>query len=287
MKEITADYIISNCKEFASHNKISAAFCCDNEIYVLIKTLRQLLFPEYLLPDEGEAVRKLYLNKLDKLEIILNKIFKNYQPAENMKPHDELTESFIGSLPALREISMTDIKAAYEGDPAAVSFQEILLCYPGVFAVNVYRIAHLFYCMRVPLVPRLIGEYAHAKTGIDIHPAVKIGAHFFIDHGTGVVIGETTEIGSHVKIYQGVTLGAISTASGQKLKDVKRHPTIRDFVTIYAGATILGGNTVIEEGAVIGSNVFITDSIPKDKKVILEAQKLIIRNRNNRCMESG
>lgn len=287
MKEITADYIINNCKELASHNKTSAVFCCDNEIYVLLQIMRQLLFPEYLLPAQREAVRKLYLIKMDKLEIILNKIFKYYKPTEVRRKPGELTESFIGSLPALREISMTDIKAAYEGDPAAVSFQEILLCYPGVFAVNVYRIAHLFYCMGIPLVPRLIGEYAHAKTGIDIHPAAKIGAHFFIDHGTGVVIGETTEIGNHVKIYQGVTLGAISTSSGQKLKDVKRHPTIKDFVTIYAGATILGGNTVIEEGAVIGSNVFITASIPKDKKVIMEAQKLIIKNRSSRCMESG
>lgn len=169
----------------------------------------------------------------------------------------------------------TDLQAAYDGDPAARSKDEIVFSYPGLYAITVYRLAHELFLLGVPLIPRMMTEQAHSKTGIDIHPGATIGKYFFIDHGTGIVIGETTIIGCHVKLYQGVTLGALSTKGGQKLRDVRRHPTIGDNVTIYSGASILGGETVIEEGVVIGGNSFITQSIKKGTKVSVRNQELI------------
>ena len=163
-----------------------------------------------------------------------------------------------------------DVQAAFDGDPAAQSTDETIFCYPGLFAIFVQRLAHEFYRMNVPLLPRIMTEYAHSLTGIDIHPGAKLGRRFFIDHGTGVVIGETTEIGDNVKIYQGVTLGAVAPQFGQRLRGQKRHPTIEDDVTIYAGATILGGDTVIGRGALIGGNVFITSSVPPFNQVTAE-----------------
>lgn len=162
-----------------------------------------------------------------------------------------------------REYLETDLQAAYDGDPAARSKDEIVFSYPGLYAITVYRLAHELFLLGVPLIPRMMTEQAHSKTGIDIHPGATIGKYFFIDHGTGIVIGETTIIGCHVKLYQGVTLGALSTKGGQKLRDVRRHPTIGDNVTIYSGASILGGETVIEEGVVIGGNSFITHPLKK------------------------
>lgn len=165
---------------------------------------------------------------------------------------------------------MTDTQAAYEGDPAAFNIEEIVLCYPGFFAITVYRIAHEFHKLKVPLIPRMLTEYAHAVTGIDIHPGAKIGGEFFIDHGTGVVIGETTVIGKRVKIYQGVTLGAKVTHGG--LKNTKRHPSIKDNVTIYSGASILGGDTVIGDGVTVGGNVFLTKSVDSSAGVVRKSQ---------------
>lgn len=185
-----------------------------------------------------------------------------------------ITVEFLQKIPKIREYLEDDLHAALEGDPAANSFDEIILAYPGLFAITVNRLAHELYLLSVPLIPRIMTEYAHGVTGIDIHPGATIGKHFFIDHGTGIVIGETTVIGDNVKIYQGVTLGALSTRGGQKLKNQRRHPTIEDNVTIYAGASILGGKTVIGKGAVIGSNAFITKSIPAGTTVSIKTQEL-------------
>lgn len=187
---------------------------------------------------------------------------------------------FMRRLPELRGVLATDIRAAYEGDPAAGSFDEIIFSYPGLFAVSVYRCAHELWHRKIPLMPRIMSEYAHSKTGIDIHPGAHIGRSFFIDHGTGVVIGETTDIGDRVRIYQGVTLGALSIprGSGDALRSKKRHPTIEDDVIIYSGATILGGKTVIGARSVIGGNVWLTDSVPPDTRVFLKTPELIVKS---------
>jgi len=183
--------------------------------------------------------------------------------------------AFLKKIPQVREYLETDLQAAYDGDPAARSKDEIIFSYPGIYAITVYRLAHELYLLNVPLIPRMMTEQAHSKTGIDIHPGATIGKYFFIDHGTGIVIGETTVIGEHVKLYQGVTLGALSTKGGQKLRNVRRHPTIGDNVTIYSGASILGGETVIEEGVVVGGNSFITKSVRKGTKVSVKNQELV------------
>lgn len=184
-------------------------------------------------------------------------------------------------IPALRSALAKDVDAAYAGDPSVTNRDEIVFCFPGLEAVTIYRIAHELFQMRVPFIPRMMSEWSHKQTGIDIHPGAKIGEHFFIDHGTGVVIGETCEIGDHVKIYQGVTLGALSFATdenGELIRGAKRHPTIEDHVVIYANATILGGRTVIGHHSVIGSSVWVTSSIQPHTTVVLEKPKLKIRN---------
>jgi len=181
-----------------------------------------------------------------------------------------ICKAFFNRIPKIREYIETDLIAAYDGDPAACCYEEIILAYPGLRAITVYRIAHELYLERVPVLPRLMTEYAHSQTGIDIHPGAVIDKYFFIDHGTGIVIGETAIIGKNVRIYQGVTLGALSTRGGQKLSGKKRHPTICDNVTIYAGASILGGETVIGENAVIGGNAFITSSIEANTRVTMK-----------------
>ena len=175
---------------------------------------------------------------------------------------EEKAANLLENLPEIQQALLKDAQAGFEGDPAARTVDEIILTYPGFFAVFVYRIAHFLYKQDVPLLPRMMTEYAHNITGIDIHPGATIGEYFFVDHGTGIVIGETTVIGNRVKLYQGVTLGALSTKSGQRLAGKKRHPTIEDNVIIYSGASILGGDTVIGEGAVIGGNAFIVRSVP-------------------------
>ena len=187
---------------------------------------------------------------------------------------DHITFSFLEKLPKVREYIETDVHAAFDGDPAAYNKDEIICTYPGLYATMTNRIAHELYLLDVPLIPRIMTEHAHSITGIDIHPGTSIGKYFFIDHGTGVVIGETTVIGDNVKIYQGVTLGALSTRGGQSLKNVKRHPTISDNVTIYSGASILGGDTVVGKGVVIGGNAFITTSIPEGARVSVKSQEL-------------
>jgi serine O-acetyltransferase len=204
-------------------------------------------------------------------------------------PHDvteakaeEVLSMFLKELPSVRRVLWTDIDAAYEGDPAAKSYEEIILAYPALEAIAIYRIAHLLYD-KVPLIPRIMTEWAHSRTGIDIHPGAEIGSHFFIDHGTGVVIGETTKIGSHVKLYQGVSFIARSLAAGQALRGKKRHPTIEDGVCIYAGTTIMGGDTVIGGNSTIGANVFVTKSVPPNSLVYYEEKQLrIVPKRKHR-----
>ena len=186
----------------------------------------------------------------------------------------DMVFAFLAKLPELREYLAADVSAAFDGDPAAFSKDEIISSYPGIHAITVYRLAHALFELDAPLIPRIMTEHAHSLTGVDIHPGAAIGHHFFIDHGTGIVIGETTVIGSHVKIYQGVTLGGLSTRGGQALKGTKRHPTIEDHVTIYSGASIFGGATVIGEGVVIGSNAFITKSVPEKTRVSVKDPEL-------------
>jgi serine O-acetyltransferase len=191
----------------------------------------------------------------------------------------EIAINLIKEFPRLRTVLAKDVRAAHDGDPAAKSYDEIIFSYPGLFAVTVHRIAHQLYLQKVPLVPRIMSEYAHSVTGIDIHPGAQIGESFFIDHGTGVVIGETTVIGNHVRIYQGVTLGALSLPKEDvnQLRTQKRHPTIEDDVIVYSGVTVLGGNTVIGAGSIIGGNVWLTHSVPPGSKVFTEEPKLIIK----------
>lgn len=191
---------------------------------------------------------------------------------------------FMKEMPALRKVLALDVRAAYEGDPAAKSQDEIIFSYPGLFAITVYRIAHQLHQQAIPLIPRIMTEHAHNLTGIDIHPGASIGESFFIDHGTGVVIGETTVIGNRVRIYQGVTLGALSVPRGatDQLRARKRHPTIEDDVILYSGATVLGGETVIGARSIIGGNVWITESIPPDSKVFLKSPELIVEANSTR-----
>jgi serine O-acetyltransferase len=191
----------------------------------------------------------------------------------------ECAEEFISRLPSLREVLASDVEAAYDGDPAAGCYDEIIFSYPGLYAVMVYRLAHELHSLSVPLIPRIMTEHAHHRTGIDIHPGTRIGRRFFIDHGTGVVIGGTAVIGANVKLYQGVTLGAFSfdkDEEGRLVRHTKRHPTIEDDVVVYAGATILGGDTVIGRGSVIGGNVWLTHSVPPGTRVLQESPALRI-----------
>lgn len=214
------------------------------------------------------------LNKQIAITLKSNDDYAHFDAVEIEEEARTLTLKFLKTIPKVREYVETDVEAGYEGDPAATSRDEVIFCYPGLYAITVNRLAHELYLLNVPLIPRIMTEHAHSKTGIDIHPGATIGKYFFIDHGTGIVVGETTEIGEHVKIYQGVTLGALSTRGGQSLRNKKRHPTIEDYVTIYSGASILGGQTVIGNNVVIGGNAFITSSVEPGTRVSVKNQEL-------------
>ena len=201
--------------------------------------------------------------------------YANADSKQISETSEKITFEFLNKIPKIREYIEGDIQAAYDGDPAAYNKDEIICTYPGLYAIFTNRIAHELFLLGVPLIPRIMTEHAHSLTGIDIHPGTTIGKHFFIDHGTGIVIGETTEIGDNVKIYQGVTLGALSTRGGQNLRGKRRHPTICDNVTIYSGASILGGETVVGKDVVVGGNAFITTSIPEGAKVSVKSQELM------------
>jgi len=196
------------------------------------------------------------------------------------------TLKFLDCLPQLRELLQTDVEAAFQGDPAALSTEEVIVAYPCVEAIAVQRLAHQLYLDGIPLIPRIMTEWAHVRTGMDLHPGAQIGTHFFVDHCTGTVIGETAIIGNHVKMYQGVGLVAKSLAAGQALRGQKRHPTIEDRVTIYAGATIMGGDTIVGEGSTIGANVFLTTSVPPHSLVVQEDANVKVMNKKDRQPKS-
>lgn len=205
------------------------------------------------------------LTRQIKIALLHDNMEQSYE--EIKRKAETIGLEFIEAIPSIQEKLLKDVDAGFDGDPAAKSKEEIIFSYPGLFAIFVYRYANLLYRANVPFIPRIMTEHAHSQTGIDINPGAEIGEYFFIDHGTGIVIGETTIIGNHVKIYQGVTLGALSTREGQKLAGKKRHPTIEDNVVIYANTTVLGGNTVIGENSVLAGNTFITSSVPANTKV--------------------
>ena len=250
----------------------------------LISDIRRLLFPGYFDNESaaGESndyltrERILHIERVLQGQVLEALLFDDGDLSrdEAGKRASHVANVFLDSLPQVLELLMTDIQALYDGDPAAGSLEEVLVAYPGLYAIFVYRIAHVLYGLDVPLIPRLMSEHAHSKTGIDINPGANIGKYFFIDHGTGIVVGETTIIGDHVKLYQGVTLGALSLKEGRGLLNVRRHPTIEDNVTIYSNASILGGETVIGHDSIVGGNVFLTRSIPAGTKVYAKAQEL-------------
>ncbi len=198
-----------------------------------------------------------------------------------------LTQEFLASLPRLRELLQTDVQAAYQGDPAALSREEVIVAYPFIEAIAVQRMAHELYLMQIALIPRIMTEWAHSRTGMDLHPGAQIGSHFFVDHCTGTVVGETAIIGDHVKMYQGVGLVARSLAGGQQLKGQKRHPTLEDHVTIYAGATIMGGDTIVGAGSTIGANVFLTHGVPPHSLVVNEDAKVKVMSKRDREKGKG
>ena len=253
-----------------------------SEVISILEDVQSLFFPAYFSTSASRyscedyatsLLNSIYFKAKKQIELAL--AFKgNSDIAANAK---KIADDFIENLPKVQSLLIKDVYANFEGDPAATSKEEIIFSYPGFYAIFVYRVANLLYKSGVPFVPRIMTEHAHGKTGIDINPGATIGEYFFIDHGTGIVIGETTIIGSHVKLYQGVTLGALSPRKGQSLAGVKRHPTVCDNVTIYSGASILGGETVIGEGAVIGGNCFITESVCPGAKVSAKKPELIIK----------
>lgn len=264
-------------------------------IVAIIGKLRRIVFPGYF----REKNYRLY-NARHNLSVLIEDVMFNLsreislvyqsqgQPEQEAQSKaEETTLQFLSRIPQVREMVQLDLEAFYEGDPAATGVEEIIFAYPGMFAVTVYRLAHELYTLKVPMIPRIMTEHAHSLTGIDIHPGATIGKYFFIDHGTGIVVGETTVIGDRVKLYQGVTLGALSTRGGQSLRGKRRHPTIGDCVTIYAGASVLGGDTVIGRECVIGSNAFITTSIPDCTTVAIKNQELVFKSRDCSARELG
>jgi serine O-acetyltransferase len=296
------DSIVKNIVDEPRLQHLNRVYLPSRDVIIQsITTLRELVFPGYFgkqgltrenLPFRiGELVIELSDQLFEQVRHCLR--YREQLPGNNGdsercehcdKEAATIVSAFFQRIPHVRALLAEDVQAAFDGDPAAQSTDETIFCYPGLFAISVQRMAHEFYQLKVPLLPRIMTEYAHSLTGIDIHPGAKLGQRLFIDHGTGVVIGETTEIGNNVKIYQGVTLGALAPGYGQLLRGQKRHPTIEDDVTIYAGATILGGDTVIGAGATIGGNVFITSSVPPLNQVSAEPPKLKYRDRRPRSM---
>ena len=252
----------------------------DRDVVVdMIGKLRRIVFPGY----SKDKNYRIY-NAKHNLSMLIEDVVFNLSRQIAMITGDkengmQQALAFFEQLPKVRASVQTDLQAAFDGDPAASGKEEIIFSYPGLFAITVYRLAHELELLGVPMLPRMMTEHAHSMTGIDIHPGAVIGDYFFIDHGTGIVIGETTVIGKNVKIYQGVTLGGLSTRGGQNLRGTKRHPTIEDDVTIYANATILGGNTVIGRGSVIGGSAFLTDSVEPGTRVSIESQPLRFRTK--------
>lgn len=261
--------LLNQQNEFTENGGISG-YPDPDTIIGVIKKIRAVIFPGlYNVPyDTSSAdvwMQDLLTDIYQELSgEIKTALLKQHNDKDAVLTASEISKKLLEQLPDIQRLLFKDAQAGFDGDPAARSVDEVILTYPGFYAVFVYRVAHVLFLKNVPLIPRMMSEHAHSITGIDIHPGAEIGEYFFIDHGTGVVIGETTVIGNHVKLYQGVTLGALSTKKGQKLAGSKRHPTIEDNVTIYSGASILGGETVIGKGSTIGGNVFITKSVTQD-----------------------
>ncbi|MFW6240751.1 MAG: serine O-acetyltransferase EpsC [Thermodesulfobacteriota bacterium] len=284
--------IISGCEADVCFHHVAFEPIPSREAVIdIIDRMRELLFPGYFTRERidpvnlrysmGRAVSVLFDLLAEQIcRSIRHDCFRYDQACRHCETtgHD-LALSMMQSIPDIQRALAADVTAAYDGDPAAKSHDEIIFSYPGIYAIAVFRVAHRLRELGVPLLPRIMTEYAHSVTGIDIHPGAEVGRRFVIDHGTGVVIGETTTIGDNVRIYQGVTLGALSLPAdaGEKLRGKKRHPTIEDDVIIYSGATILGGDTVIGARSVVGGNVWITESIPANTRVLMEPPKLVYR----------
>jgi serine O-acetyltransferase len=268
--------------EMNTNNLISPSrnYCgLKEEVIKFINQVRSILYPDIFRPVGAKGVTKEATEMAAR--DTFTRIIENFIPEEEKRT--DVMEKLKDKLPEIYETLSTDILAAYEGDPAAMSYDEIMLSYPSFEAMSIFRVAHELYNLEVPIVPRMLTEYAHKNTGIDIHPGAKIGSHFFIDHGTGVVIGETAEIGDHVKIYQGVTIGAKSFKTddeGNIIKGIKRHPNIGNNVVIYAGATILGGETTIGDNCIIGGNTWVTESI-KPNQIVMAAHNEITQRTLN------
>ena len=286
--ENVVDTILEDYRNGRDIDKIDFLRHPDKEVIIdIIHKLQRIVFPGYF----RDRSYRIYNAKHNLSMLIEDVMFNlNRQIALVLQGRGEMPQAaeekaqavcleFFKAIPQVRAVVQTDVQASYDGDPAASGKDEIIFSYPGLFAIVVYRLAHVLYTLGVPMLPRMMTEHAHSITGIDIHPGATVGEYFFIDHGTGIVIGETTVIGDHVKLYQGVTLGALTTRGGQSLRGKRRHPTIVDNVTIYAGASILGGETVIGHDSVIGSNAFITRSIAPGTTVSIKSQELQFKTR--------
>ena len=284
--EYVVDDILTDYQQGREIDRMEASRQPDKDAVIdVLEKLRRIVFPGYF----REKNFRVY-NAKHNLSMLIEDVMYNLSKQislvfqEDGRTEEEAKQvclTFLGKIPQVRALVQTDLQAAYDGDPAATSMAEVVFSYPGLFAITVYRLAHELYLLNVPILPRIMTEYAHSITGIDIHPGATVGKFFFIDHGTGIVIGETTIIGENVKIYQGVTLGGLSTRGGQSLRGKRRHPTIEDNVTIYANASILGGETVIGQGCVIGASAFITKSVPPCTTVSIKNQELQLKPHGN------
>lgn len=292
-----AEEIIDSCNDRECYTHVDYEPIPSRECVIeIIDRLREILFPGYFTRGKldpvnlrysmGQSAATLFDMLSEQISLsIRHDCFRYAQPCSDCEEQGHLIAlKLLEDIPRIRKVLATDVQASYEGDPAAKSFDEIIFSYPGIYAIAVYRVAHQLFNSGVPLLPRIMTEHAHSVTGIDIHPGAQIGESFVIDHGTGVVIGETTEIGDNVRIYQGVTLGALSIPKGSsdEFRGKKRHPTIEDNVIIYSGATILGGETVIGARSVIGGNVWLTDSVPPDTTVVIEKPRLIYKSKKQK-----
>jgi len=281
--EAVVDAILEDYRHGRDIDRIKQLGQPDRDAVIdIIDKLRRIVFPGYF----KEKTYRIYNAKhnlsmlIEDVMFNLNRQIELVLQGTDREPQNICLE-FFRAIPAVRALVQTDLQAAYDGDPAASGKEEVVFSYPGLFAITVYRLAHVLYQLDVPMIPRIMTEHAHSVTGIDIHPGATVGKYFFIDHGTGIVIGETTVIGRNVKIYQGVTLGGLSTRGGQSLRGKRRHPTIEDNVTIYANASILGGETVIGHDSVIGASAFITQPIPPCTTVSLKNQELHLKTRSD------
>lgn len=290
---VLTDEILKDYEGGRAIDRIAAAEEPNRDVIIsILHELFQIVYPGYYRDPENmyrvfhpEAVittliEDVLIKLTEQVELALKYTneYSHKTQREIAQDSKRIAIEFMRTIPKVREYLDTDLSAILDGDPAAYSKSEIILCYPGMYAMTVHRLAHELYCLHVPILPRIMSEHAHGKTGVDIHPGATIGKYFMIDHATGIVVGETSIIGEHVKVYQGVTIGALSTRGGQKLQGKKRHPTIEDNVTIYSGASILGGETVIGHDATIGGNCFITSSVAPGSRVNIKNQEQILND---------